>query len=95
VPPEEPSGILRLRLYVAGSAPNSLRAVKNVTAICEAHFAGAYHLDVVDMIAEPARALADAVLVTPTLLKLEPAPTQRVVGNLDDFDRVLLLLGST
>jgi hypothetical protein len=33
--------------------------------------------------------------VTPTLLKLEPAPTQRIVGNLSDADRVLLLLGGT
>ena len=95
MPAGKPNGVLRLRLYVAGSAPNSLRAIKNVTAISEAHFGGAYHLEIVDMIAQPERALADAVIVTPTLLKPEPAPTQRIVGNLSDADRVLLLLGGT
>jgi circadian clock protein KaiB len=93
VPAKNPTGILRLRLYVAGSAPNSLRAIRNATAICEAHFGAAYHLEIVDMIAQPKRALSDAIIVTPTLLKLAPSPTQRVVGNLDDTDRVLLLLG--
>jgi circadian clock protein KaiB len=87
--------MLRLRLYVAGSAPNSLRAIKNITAICEAHFGAAYHLEIVDMIVQPARAQADAVIVTPTLLKLAPTPTQRVVGNLDDTVHLLVLLGGT
>lgn len=85
--------MLRLRLYVAGSAPNSLRAIRNATAICEAHFGAAYHLEIVDLIAQPERSLADAVIVTPTLLKLEPPPTQRIVGHLGDADRVLSLLG--
>jgi circadian clock protein KaiB len=85
--------VLRLRLYVAGGAPNSLRAIKNATAICDAHFGSGYHLEVVDMIAQPGRALADAIIVTPTLLKLEPPPTQRIVGGLTDADRVLELLG--
>ena len=30
---------LVLRLYVAGNAPNSLRAIANAKAICDEHFA--------------------------------------------------------
>ena len=74
---------LSLRLYVAGNAPNSLTAITNAQAICEAHFAG-YRLEIVDMLKHPSRALADGIIVTPTLLKLSPLPVHRVIGNLSD-----------
>jgi circadian clock protein KaiB len=83
---------LVLRLYVAGNAPNSLSAVANARAICNAHFAAAHELEIVDMLQHPRRALADGVIVTPTLLKLFPLPVQRVIGNLSDTAQVLLIL---
>ena len=85
---------LRLRLYVAGNAPNSLRAIANARAICDQHFALRHELEIVDLLEHPRRALADGILVTPTLLKLRPLPVQRVIGNLSDTSRVLLTLGS-
>jgi circadian clock protein KaiB len=85
------SGLV-LRLYVAGNAPNSLSAVANAKAICNAHFAAAHELEIVDMLQHPRRALADGVIVTPTLLKLSPLPVQRVIGNLSDTAQVLLIL---
>ncbi len=87
-------GSLSLRLYVAGNAPNSARAHANIRAICEGHFAEHYTLEVVDMLADPRRALADAIIVTPTLLKLEPEPALRVIGDLGNTAEVLLLLGA-
>jgi len=85
---------LLLRLYVAGRAPNSLRAIANATAICSEHFAG-HQLEIVDMLKDPRRALADGIIVTPTLLKLLPLPAGRVIGDLSDTQQVLLLLAST
>ncbi|MDB4957070.1 MAG: hypothetical protein JWO36_4639 [Myxococcales bacterium] len=82
----------RLRLYIAGNAPNSVRAIANVKAICEAHLSSNHDLEVVDLMAHPKRALADGVIVTPTLLKLEPLPIQRVIGNLSDTEQVLSAL---
>ncbi|MDQ3031269.1 MAG: circadian clock KaiB family protein [Myxococcota bacterium] len=86
---------LLLRLYIAGNAPNSLRAVANAKAICLAHFAAAHELEIIDMLEDPRRALADGVIVTPTLLRLSPAPILRVIGDLSDTPRVLLTLAST
>jgi circadian clock protein KaiB len=83
---------LMLRLYVAGNAPNSLSAIANAKAICDAHFAAGHELEIFDLLKEPMRALADGVIVTPTLLKLLPLPVQRVIGNLSDTARVLLIL---
>lgn len=84
--------MLRLRLYVAGNAPNSLTAVANARSICEEHFSSRHELEIVDLLAHPQRALADGIIVTPTLLKLSPAPAQRLIGNLSDTKRVLLTL---
>ena len=85
---------LRLRLYVAGHAPNSARAVANCRAICNEHFAAAHDLEIVDLLEHPTRALADGIIVTPTLLKLLPLPVQRVVGSLSDANQVLQALSS-
>ncbi len=84
---------LRLRLYIAGNAPNSERAVENVKALCAQHFAGGHELEIVDLLQQPRRGLADGIIVTPTLVRLEPPPEQRVVGNLSDTAGVLLMLG--
>ena len=86
---------VRLRLYVAGNAPNSLRAVENAKAICEEYFAAAHDLEIVDLLVHPQRALADGIIVTPTLVKLLPLPVQRVIGNLSDTQQVLLTLAGT
>ena len=52
-----------------------------------------HRLEVVDVIEDPRRAMADGVLVTPSLIKLSPGPAAQVVGNLSDRKRLLLALG--
>jgi circadian clock protein KaiB len=84
---------LRLRLYVAAAAPNSVQAQSNLRALLEAAGAHDASVDVVDCIREPQRALRDGVLVTPTLVKLGPSPTCTIVGALSDRRAVLLALG--
>jgi circadian clock protein KaiB len=84
---------LQLRLYIAGNAPNSIMAIANVRAICDEHFADGHHIEIVDLLLQPRRGLVDEIIVTPTLLKLSPLPSQRMVGNLSDTRQVLLTLG--
>jgi circadian clock protein KaiB len=87
-----PTPRLQLRLYVSGNAPNSVRAIANARAICNAHFASHHDLEIVDMLKDPRRALADGVIVSPTLLKLLPLPAERLIGDLSDTNRVLQTL---
>ena len=47
-----------------------------------------HELEIVDVLERPERALADDVLVTPTLLKLAPRPSCRIVGNLSNIHQV-------
>jgi circadian clock protein KaiB len=81
-----------LRLYVAGNAPNSLRAIANAKAICAEHFLSCHDLEIVDLLQYPLRGLDDGIIVTPTLLRLSPLPIRRVVGNLSDTQQVLTTL---
>lgn len=84
--------VLVLRLYVVPSAPNSVIAIANATAICNAHFKGAYHLEVIDILQHPDRALEDGVVVSPTLVRVAPLPLRRVLGALTDTQQLLLAL---
>ena len=83
-----------MRLYIAGRAPNSLRAIANCRAICDEHFASGHELEIVDLLEHPQRALADGIIVTPTLLKLLPLPVQQVIGSLSDTTQLLQVLSS-
>lgn len=82
----------RLRLYVAGNAPNSMRAIANARAICAEYYEGVCVLEIVDLMEQPMRALADEIVVTPTLVRLKPLPMRRVIGTLNDSEEVLLAL---
>ena len=85
--------IIELRLYIAGESPNSLRALANLKAICEDCLLGQHSLEVVDILDDAMRPIADDILVTPTLLKVAPMPLQRIIGDLNDRSQVLLALG--
>lgn len=80
-------------LYIAGNAQNSTQAVANLNALCRAHLPGRHHIEVVDVFREPKRALADGIFMTPTLIKLAPSPTQRIVGSLSQTLPLMQALG--
>ena len=87
------SALFKFRLYVAGDALNSAQARANLTALCRDHLAGRHEIEVVDVFREPKRVLADAVFMTPTLVKLAPQPVRRIVGTLSQTQTVLQALG--
>ena len=96
VQPSDPAAVaamMVMRLYVVGGAPNSVQAITHLEAICQQHLKGHYQLEIVDVFEQPLRALADGVIVTPSLTKLSPLPAAQIVGNLSDRSKVLLALG--
>ena len=89
----EVTAVVMMRLYIANNAPNSVQALANLAEICKEHMKENYMLEVIDVIDDPLRALADGILVTPSLAKLSPAPATKIVGNLSDRSSVLRALG--
>ena len=82
-----------MRLYIAAGAPNSVKAVANLQAICKQHLQDGFKLEIIDVLEFPLRALADGILVTPSLSKIAPSPGSQIVGNLSDRSNVLQALG--
>ncbi|CCE23384.1 circadian clock KaiB family protein [Methylotuvimicrobium alcaliphilum] len=85
--------IFNFRLYVAGDALNSAQALANLTNLCRIHLPDRHRVEVVDVYLEPKRALADGIFMTPTLVKLTPSPTRKIVGSLNLMHPLLLSLG--
>ncbi len=83
----------RFRLFVADDAVNSAQAISNLVAICARHLPRRHEIEIVDVFKEPERALADSILMTPTLIRLAPAPVRRIVGTLSNTRLVLQTLG--
>ena len=82
-----------LRLYVAGDSPNSVIAVRNLREVIKKFPRAQVRLELVDVLLEPERGLRDGVLVTPTLVKVQPAPERRIIGTLKDNSALLAGLG--
>jgi circadian clock protein KaiB len=79
-----------LRLYVAGTTPQSTRAILNIQQICEEHLQGAYQLEVIDIYQRPQLAKDEQIVAVPTLVKKLPLPLRRVIGSFSDSERVLI-----
>jgi circadian clock protein KaiB len=87
------SDIFKFRLYVAGDSPNSVQAVVNLNALCNEHLPDRHEIETVDVMLDPKRALADGILLTPTLVKFLPEPVRKIVGTLTPLKNMLHLLG--
>ena len=90
--PQPPAGYL-LRLYVSGASPLSARAIANIKEICDRHADGLYLLEVVDIYQQPELTRTAQLVAAPTLVRTEPPPERRLVGDLSDHVRVLAGLG--
>ena len=82
--------VYKLRLYVAGQTPKSLRAFARLQALCEEHLKGSYQIDVVDLLEHPQLARGDQIVAIPTLVKRLPPPVRKIIGDLADTVRALV-----
>ncbi len=83
----------KFRIYVADNALNSAQALANLDALCQAYVPDRHHIEVVDVLRKPMRALTDGIFMTPTTVTLAPAPRRRIVGSLSQTDLVVRALG--
>jgi circadian clock protein KaiB len=82
--------VWELRLYVAGQTPKSMAAFANLKRICDEHMAGKYHIEIVDLLKDPALARGDQILAIPTLVRRLPQPIRKIIGDLSNTERVLV-----
>jgi circadian clock protein KaiB len=90
---ENPQGRFLLKLYVSGMTPRSRRAIGNLQKLCDEYLPGRHDLEIIDIYQQPALAKGAQIVAAPTLVKALPPPLRRVIGDLSDPGRILLVLG--
>jgi circadian clock protein KaiB len=80
-------------LYITGENIHAQAAIKNLQRICETAMTEECEVQIVDVLQQPEEAETHYIIATPTLVKLSPAPTRRVIGDLSDLPKVLSALG--
>jgi len=83
----------RLRLFVAGDEPNSVRARSVVSRVCESHLRGRCELEVVNVFVDYQAAIDRRVMMVPTLIVEAPPPTKTIIGCFGDEEKLLGALG--
>ena len=80
----------KLRLYVAGQTPKSIRAFDNLNVLCEKHLKGRYRIEVIDLLENPQMARGDQIVAVPTLVRDLPGPVRKIIGDLSNTERTLI-----
>ena len=81
-----------LKLYITGSSTSSQEAMKNLKAVLKEGMGKDYNIRVIDVLKEPQLAEDDKIRATPTLVREEPAPIRKILGDCSDKEKVLMAL---
>ena len=74
---------------MSGQALNSRAAIRNLESLRELLRTDAA-VEVIDVRERPELADEDRILATPTLVRREPPPVRKIIGDLSDLNRVLV-----
>ena len=76
-----------LRLYVSGTSPLGIKAIKNLKKLFE-EYQIACSYEIIDILENPQIAEQENVLATPLLVKVNSKDSKRVVGDLSNIQKV-------
>ena len=95
IPQNETTGYV-LRLFVSGSNSATQRTLEATHQVLEKGFQHPYTLKVIDIAKHPEQAEIHQIIATPTLVRVYPEPTRRLVGELalTDWQRVVAVLSA-
>ena len=82
-----------LRLFVARESIASATAVVQLRRIQAEYLPPKSVLEVIDIFDDPDSAEAEQVLAIPTLVRKQPLPVRRIIGDLSDISLVLTSIG--
>ncbi|HUF85694.1 MAG TPA: circadian clock KaiB family protein [Acidimicrobiia bacterium] len=86
--------LFRLTLYIVGGGARSASAEDDLRRLCENRLdADEFEIEVVDVMAAMGEAESARILVTPTVVRTDPLPLVRVMGDLGAADQIADALG--
>lgn len=80
------------RLYISGHNHKTDTSISSLKKYLDMKFDGNYSLDVINVLAVPERAEIDNVIVTPTMIKVNPKPEKRLIGDIRAIQKFMELL---
>lgn len=83
-----------LRLFVSGHNGSTEHTLQSLHQLLEQSLGHPYTLKVIDIFKHPEQAESNHISATPTLVRVWPEPVRRIVGDLDNIERVLQVLGA-
>lgn len=84
----------KLKLYITiRETRKSIELLNNIMLVFEKELAEPYTLEVIDILDHPQKAIDDGIFATPTLVRVEPLPVKRIIGDLIERRMVLEKLG--
>lgn len=81
-----------LRLFVSGNSTVTKHTLETIHQLLEQGLRYPYTLKVIDILQHPEEAELNHVSAIPTLVRVWPKPVKRIVGELDDWSRVLQII---
>jgi circadian clock protein KaiB len=82
-----------LKLYITGMSENSLRAIQNITLLCDRYLNGRFDLEIIDIYKSPSVAEEQKIIFSPSLVRQFPLPKKTFIGDLSNTEKVVLGLG--
>lgn len=85
---------LILRLFISSNNLSAEKTLNNIHQLLEEGLTNPYTLKVIDIAKNPEQAVVHQVSTTPTLIRVSPKPARRIIGQLDDIQRILNIISS-
>lgn len=80
-------------IFIAGGTDLAARALANFERVIRPRIASTCTLTVVDILKEPRKARDHRVVATPMLVRDQPTPVIKILGDLSKDDAILTQLG--
>lgn len=84
-----------LQLYITGMSENSVRAIQNITQLCDQYLKNYFELEIIDIYKNPSVAEDQKIVFSPSLIRQFPLPKKTLIGDLSDTKKVFFGLGIT
>ncbi|MDJ0681955.1 MAG: circadian clock KaiB family protein [Xenococcaceae cyanobacterium MO_167.B52] len=83
-----------LRLFISGDSLKIEKTLDTIHQALEQGLVSPYTLKIIDITKNPEQAEIHHISATPTLVRIFPEPVKRIVGNLDNPEKVLQVISS-
>ena len=83
---------LHFRLYIIKGPSRYKIIIKKLNKFLKEFYHNNYTLEIINILEHSELAVKDKIFATPTLIKLSPPPIKKVVGDLNDKEKLKVCL---